>query len=744
MYAALAKELGVSVEAIKRLGLGFDYKYQAWVIPERNVLGDVIGLSYRYANGDKTMAPKKTLPGKMQKNRRGLVYPFNQNYETGAKRYSPGRHNWERVGNAGVRCPICDKPDWCLVSAENPTDPQAVICQRVDEGSVKETNGGYLHIRKSSGRLTAAHKLVLPPSDFPVLIVEGATDALAALSLGFVAIGRPSCGASGGLLGRMPLAGREVIIVGENDAGAGLKGMKETFAIVSKMTPGVKMVLPPEGIKDLRAWYNTGLTFEELLDYVAEHGDTKADGTVVFEDNQPITQAEAFAAEYQHNGCPTLVTYKGRRYQWTGHQYEEVSTDDEYRRLLQFLDGKRMTVETTTGTIIRPVPTNSRWVKDVSFCLKCSLPMPYEEGWLTPCDLSGADHLISFPNGILDVGEYLESGKTKLYDPTPNLFVQGAFPYPFDPGLESDKFEPFLLDTQEGDVETVRLLQQWAGYILVPDMSLEKFMLLQGKPRAGKGTIIETFKELIGGQLCTSLSMANFTNAFGRVAMVGKLLGVLADAKPPRAGEATVALGTMLSIIGGDSVNVSRKYLEDLTNIYLKIRFMIAMNDLPSFSDDALALASRALTVPFVKSYVGNEDFTLKPRIVQEAKEGKLINWALRGLKDLRTEKGFSVPTRCQGPLQELQYASSNVRVFLKDVCDIGPAFFCSKTQLFELWKTWHTYQNLRNSSQNSFSRKLATTVPNFRTGRRRLSDGVLEYTYEGLRIKPQALDLYT
>ena len=40
------------------------------------------------------------------------------------------------------KCPICDHPDWCMVSA----DGELAICPRVDEGSMRYIDGsGYLH-----------------------------------------------------------------------------------------------------------------------------------------------------------------------------------------------------------------------------------------------------------------------------------------------------------------------------------------------------------------------------------------------------------------------------------------------------------------------------------------------------------------------------------------------------------------------------------------------------------------------
>jgi len=742
MYEDLAGKLGVEVDAIRTLGVGFDYKYQAWVFPERNVFGDVIGLSYRYADGSKTMAPTSSLPGKVKKSKRGLTYPFNQQFDSGAKRYSPGRHNWSRVKDVGVTCPICKKPDWCLVSAEDPTNPQAVICERIEEGSVKETEGGYLHIRKSGGRLSAAAKLVLPPSDLPVVVVEGSSDVLAALSMGYVAIGRPNCGACAGLLSKMPLAGREVWIIGENDAGAGIKGMEETFAVVSKLSSDVKMVLPPEGIKDLRSWYHTGLSCEDLIEYVAENGRNASANVQVFPDAQPTTVADAMIEDTSIDGKPTMVIYKDKRYKWDGSMYKPLLDTELQCEVLDFMVGKRITTETLTGTVVRPLPTTSKWVRDVLFCLPRSCPIATEEGWLTETDKPPLDHLLSFKNGILDVEEYLETGNTKLYPSSPDLFVLGSYPYAFDPNAECPDFEKFLLDTQLGNVDMAKLLQHWAGYVLVPDMSLEKLVMMVGKPRAGKGTIIECMKALIGGDLCSSLQLSHFTSQFGRQAMMGKLLGVFGDAKAPRAAEADMCLAHMLQITGADAVNVNRKYCDELTNVYLTIRFMIAMNELPRFSDNSYALAARALPFDFTKSWAGREDFTLKPRLVQQAKSGMLINWALRGLRELREEGSFKIPRHAEALLSDLRGASSPVRLFAQEVCERTPVSKVEKNLLYKVWVAWCDSQKMHPGSKDSFCRKLLNAVDGVEP--KRVCMNKRRYWYfTGLGLNQEAVDEY-
>lgn len=51
--AILAKSLGVSVESLERLQVGWLGRVRGWTVPERNAAGDVIGVNRRLTNGDK-------------------------------------------------------------------------------------------------------------------------------------------------------------------------------------------------------------------------------------------------------------------------------------------------------------------------------------------------------------------------------------------------------------------------------------------------------------------------------------------------------------------------------------------------------------------------------------------------------------------------------------------------------------------------------------------------------------------
>ncbi|KKM77853.1 hypothetical protein LCGC14_1365880 [marine sediment metagenome] len=48
-----------------------------------------------------------------------------------------------RIQSLGIKCPICNKPDWCMVT----DDGTAAICSRKSKGSVKKVDKvGWLHI----------------------------------------------------------------------------------------------------------------------------------------------------------------------------------------------------------------------------------------------------------------------------------------------------------------------------------------------------------------------------------------------------------------------------------------------------------------------------------------------------------------------------------------------------------------------------------------------------------------------
>ena len=92
----------------------------------------------------------------------------------------------------------------------------------------------------------------------PVLVVEGASDVAACEALGLTAVGRPSNSGGGDMLAAL-LDGRDILVVGENDAKEtgewpGRDGAKSVARrLASERGEPVRWVLPPSETKDIRA-----------------------------------------------------------------------------------------------------------------------------------------------------------------------------------------------------------------------------------------------------------------------------------------------------------------------------------------------------------------------------------------------------------------------------------------------------------------------------------------------------------
>jgi len=101
----------------------------------------------------------------------------------------------------------------------------------------------------------------LPPEGL-LLVCEGPTDTAAALDLGLAAVGRPSCNTGALLLAKLT-RGRDLVIVGDSDA-PGRRGAERLASVLVLGCRSVRIVFPPEGLKDLRAWKAAGVTPEQL------------------------------------------------------------------------------------------------------------------------------------------------------------------------------------------------------------------------------------------------------------------------------------------------------------------------------------------------------------------------------------------------------------------------------------------------------------------------------------------------
>ena len=117
--------------------------------------------------------------------------------------------------------------------------------------------------------------------------------------------------------------------------------------------------------------------------------------------------------------------------------------------------------------------------------------------------------------------------------PTPAFFSLHMLNYSFDPAApEPAAWLEFLHQLwPDNDQESIDLLQEWFGHLLVPDTSYQKILMLLGPKRSGKGTVARVLRCLIGVENCCNPTLSSLATNFGLAPLVGKLAAIVTDAR---------------------------------------------------------------------------------------------------------------------------------------------------------------------------------------------------------------------
>ena len=98
-----------------------------------------------------------------------------------------------------------------------------------------------------------------------LLIPEGPTDTAALLDLGFPAVGRPSCRGGAALVIELckRFQPRRVVVVSDADT-PGRAGAEALARRLRAYVPDVRIIEPPAGVKDIRAWKAVGASQADI------------------------------------------------------------------------------------------------------------------------------------------------------------------------------------------------------------------------------------------------------------------------------------------------------------------------------------------------------------------------------------------------------------------------------------------------------------------------------------------------
>jgi putative DNA primase/helicase len=298
-----------------------------------------------------------------------------------------------------------------------------------------------------------------------------------------------------------------------------------------------------------------------------------------------------------------------------------------------------------------------------------------------------AHEMLSCQNGLL----HLPTGR--LMPHTPRLFTRNAIDVTFDPDApEPVEWLKFLDAAWGDDVEQIRRLQETFGYLVSTSTSMQKFLMLLGPTRSGKGVLTRTLTKMIGKRNICSPTLDGIGNRFGLETALGKTLATVSDMRLGQRTDKQNIVGNILRITGEDDVDVERKHVGGAWTGKLGIRILISTNLPPSLPDVTGALVGRLVALKMTRSFLGNEDRGLEGRLASEM--SGILNWAIAGWRRLQEQGDFTEAEAGQAVADRMRRMASPVGSFLEDVCRLGHGEDgeALRVRKADLWEAFQDY----------------------------------------------------
>ncbi|MFT4120555.1 DNA primase family protein [Bradyrhizobium sp.] len=271
---------------------------------------------------------------------------------------------------------------------------------------------------------------------------------------------------------------------------------------------------------------------------------------------------------------------------------------------------------------------------------------PFE--WIDkPADAPEPTDLVLAANGILDAN----TGALVPHDG--RYFATGVPVWECDPDATCPLWLEKLGEWLHPSFHAT--LQEFMGYLLTSDTSIEVLLAMMGAKRGGKGTITKVMQALVGKHHHASVTLNDLGSDFGLAGLMDKRAVFIPDAHDTK--HPAAAIERIKSITGNDELSVNRKN-QAMLSVRIPAKIVLVANKHPKFLDESGALADRELVLIFESSFAKVKDTELGNKL--RAEWPGIANWALEGLRRLRSNGNrFTVGERGRKAQQELAEAQS-------------------------------------------------------------------------------------
>lgn len=318
--------------------------------------------------------------------------------------------------------------------------------------------------------------------------------------------------------------------------------------------------------------------------------------------------------------------------------------------------------------------------------------------------------VLGVANGVIDL-------VTGVYRPgDPKDYIRAHAPVNWE-GLETPapKWEKFISEIFNGDVELIAFVQRLLGYAIAGQSTEHILPIFWGEGRNGKSTLLEVLGAVLGSSLAMSSQADALMDKSGGdapqpfvYAMRGKRLVWASESNEGR----RINAGLVKSLTGGDTVNVRTLHTKPVA---FKPSWLLLLltNHKPHMPADDQAIWDRVYLIPFNLRFVDDpkannerkKDACIKDKLLTEA--AGILAWLVRGCLEWQ-QSGLKPPASVQAATEEYRTEEDTLGLFIADECIESPDVKAKSATLYEQYKIWCGKCNIPAMSLTAFGKRLA------------------------------------
>lgn len=261
---------------------------------------------------------------------------------------------------------------------------------------------------------------------------------------------------------------------------------------------------------------------------------------------------------------------------------------------------------------------------------------------------------------------WVELSTLKFETHTPDRLSRRSSSVDFKPKAKCPNYDLFLDNQISLQDDQVRVIDQFSGLLLTPDITKQKMLVLIGKPGSGKSTLLDCWSDVLGDSATQKglTEIAGESFRFGGSSLVGKRLCWFDEVEVTR----TNMGNSLTNLITGQHIHVERKGINGIVDVDNQIKCVLTANNLPRSAE--IGIYRRMILIyleySFYDSMTANQDI----RSILKSESSGILNRMLKGLADLRTNKGFTLISGHDDLIEQYKTSSNTVAEFLDEYFD--------------------------------------------------------------------------